>query len=177
MAHATKLVTNIRVKCRESSSFYDQIFRCFFPLRCQVTLRKKLRNLCGVLNLLNVRIFAPLDVAHVRKSTNECRCAKPLYCRGNCGGGARHDSTDLGSRYHHHPDAPIKKWEGGEKTGYMVIMCVCVCVCLCICVCVCVCVCVGGCLCDCMRIIMVGVVLCFLSNRFRRPLASTFEIL
>ena len=79
MAHATKLVTNIRVKCRESSSFYDQIFRCFFPLRCQVTLRKKLRNLCGVLNLLNVRIFAPLDVAHVRKSTNECRCAKPLY--------------------------------------------------------------------------------------------------
>ena len=30
MAHATKLVTNIRVKCRESSSFYDQIFRCFF---------------------------------------------------------------------------------------------------------------------------------------------------
>ena len=78
MAHATKLVTNIRVKCRESSSFYDQIFRCFFPLRWQVTLRKKLRNLCGVLNLLNVRIFAPLDVAHVRKSTNEYRCAKPI---------------------------------------------------------------------------------------------------
>ena len=40
-----------------------------------------------------------------------------------------------------------KKWEGGEKTGYMVIMCVCMCVCVCVCVCVCACVCVYVCVC------------------------------